>query len=172
MEKSFYFEYAQKFFPQLVLSIVEKINERNKTKQTYMYKDLLNPDFSADGKWASILADYSRVAADVVSLDSELPLKKRDSLSTATGDIPKLGMKLYLTEKQMKDVDNMIAQGLPVNLIINKIFADTRGALKEFGNVLKTCSFPVFPPVLPFPRETMVQASDCLTGIRMKINLA
>ena len=82
MEKSFYFEYAQKFFPQLVLSIVEKINERNKTKQTYMYKNLLNPDFSADGKWASILADYSRVAADVVSLDSELPLKKRDSLST------------------------------------------------------------------------------------------
>lgn len=130
MEKSFYFEYVQKFFPQLVLSIVEKINERNKTKQTYMYKNLLNPDFSADGKWASILADYSRVAADVVSLDSELPLKKRDSLSTATGDIPKLGMKLYLTEKQMKDIDNMIAQGLSVNLIINKIFADTPRCLE------------------------------------------
>lgn len=67
-----------------------------------------------------------RVAADVVALDTELPLKSRDSLETASGDIPKLGMKLYLTEKQMKDVDAMIAQGLPVNRIIDNIFADIR----------------------------------------------
>ena len=133
-----------------------------------MYKNLLNPDFSADGKWASILADYSRVAADVVSLDSELPLKKRDSLSTATGDIPKLGMKLYLTEKQMKDIDNMIAQGLSVNLIINKIFADV---LKVFGSVLKICSCPAFLLVLLYQREITEPGLGYLMGIRMKISL-
>ena len=89
-----------------------------------MYKTLLTPDFSADGRWSSILAEYNRVAADVVSLDSELPLKTRDSIETASGEIPKLGMKLYLTEKQMKDIDAMIAQSLPLNQIVNKIFND------------------------------------------------
>ena len=29
MEQSFYFEYVEKYFPGLVLSIVEKLNERN-----------------------------------------------------------------------------------------------------------------------------------------------
>ena len=33
-------------------------------------------------------------------------------------------MKLYLTEKQMKDIDAMIAQNMPINQIVNKIFND------------------------------------------------
>lgn len=70
------------------------------------------------------MADYNRVAADVVALDSELPLKSRDSLAVESGDIPKMGMKLYLTEKQMKDIDSMIAQNMPINQIVNKIFND------------------------------------------------
>ncbi len=80
--------------------------------------------FSADGRWASVLAEYTRVAADVVSLDSELPLKSRDTIETAQGTIPKMGMKVYLTEKQMKDVDAMIAQNMPLARIIDAIFAE------------------------------------------------
>lgn len=92
----------------------------------YLFKDKLTPVFSADGRWTSILAEYTRVAADVVALDSEIPLKSRDTLETASGTIPKLGMKLYLTEKQMKDVDAMIAQGnVPLSRIIDNIFADS-----------------------------------------------
>ena len=113
MEKSLYLEYTQRFFPQLVISIIERLNEKRANQLPYMYKTLLTPDFSADGRWSSILAEYNRVAADVVSLDSELPLKTRDSIETASGEIPKLGMKLYLTEKQMKDIDAMIAQNMP-----------------------------------------------------------
>lgn len=108
----------------LVVSIIERLNEKRQGQLPYLYKQLLTPDFSADGRWASILAEYNRVAADVVSLDSELPLKSRDSIETASGEIPKMGMKLYLTEKQMKDIDSMIAQGLPINTILNKIFTD------------------------------------------------
>lgn len=124
MEKSLYLEYTQRFFPQLVISIIERLNEKRANQLPYMYKTLLTPDFSADGRWSSILAEYNRVAADVVSLDSELPLKTRDSIETASGEIPKLGMKLYLTEKQMKDIDAMVAQNLPLNQIVNKIFND------------------------------------------------
>lgn len=124
MNRSFYFQFVQQYFPLLVTSIIERLNEKRNNRLPYLFKELLTPTFSADGRWASVLAEYSRVAADVVALDSELPLKTRDSLSKASGDIPKLGMKLYLTEKQMKDIDSMIAQGLPVNQILNKIFND------------------------------------------------
>ena len=124
MEKSLYFEIVQKYFPQLVTSIVERLNEKRVNQLSYLFKERLIPTFSADGRWASVLAEYNRVAADVVALDSELPLKSRDAIETASGEIPKLGMKLYLTEKQMKDIDSMIAQGLPVNQILNKIFND------------------------------------------------
>ena len=85
---------------------------------------MLTPRYSVDGKWASVLANYTRVAADVVALDSELPLKTRDTLEAVTGDIPKLGMKLYLTEKQIKDLDAMIATNVNLDAILQTMFQD------------------------------------------------
>lgn len=113
-----------------MLAITERLNEKRRQQLPYMYKTLLDPVFSADGRWASILAEYTRVAADVVSLDSELPLKSRDTIETASGNIPKMGMKLYLTEKQMKDVDSMIAQNMPLGRIVDNIFADTQRVIE------------------------------------------
>ena len=57
-------------------------------------------------------------------MDAELPLKSRDKVSTAEGQIPKVGMKLYMSEKQLKDLDNMIAQRLPQPQILRNLFAD------------------------------------------------
>jgi len=122
MTQSLYPEYVQKYMPQLVLSIVERLNEKRVNQLPYLFRTLLTPTFSADARWASILADYNRVAADVVALDSELPLKSRDTIEMASGDIPKIGMKLPLTEKQMKDLDAMIAQNMPINRIVQTIF--------------------------------------------------
>lgn len=113
-----------------MLEVSERLNEKNVRQLPYLYKNLLDPVFSADGRWASILAEYTRVAADVVSLDSELPLKSRDTLETASGNIPKMGMKLYLTEKQMKDVDSMIAQNMPLGRIIEAVFADSQRVIE------------------------------------------
>ena len=124
MEKSLYFQLVNKYFPQLVASVVEKLNGKNQTTLTYMYRDHLTNTYSQDGRWASITAEYTRVAADVVSMDAELPLKSRDKVSTAEGQIPKVGMKLYMTEKQLKDLDNMIAQRLPQPQILRNLFAD------------------------------------------------
>lgn len=125
MEKSLFFEYVQKYFPRLVLSIVEKLNDKNRSSLPYLYKDLLVRNYSVDGRWESLIGEYNRVAADVVAMDSPLPLKSRDSMYRASGDIPKIGMELYLNEKQMSDIDSMIAQGLDVNTIVQKIFDDT-----------------------------------------------
>lgn len=124
MEQSLYSQYVRTFFPDLVTAVVEMLNEK-RGALSYLYRTLLVPAYSNDGRWASLLANYTRVAADVVALDSELPLKSRDSLETAQGDIPKIGMKLYLTEKQMKDIDAMIAQNQPTARIVQRIFSDT-----------------------------------------------
>lgn len=125
MEKSLYYDYTSKFFPQLVLSIVERLNEKRQAQLPYFFKTLLTPTFSADGRWTSILAEYTRVAADVVAMDSELPVKSRDSIETASGNIPKMGMKVALTEKQMKEIEAMIAQNMPIGRIVQAIFGDT-----------------------------------------------
>lgn len=124
MEKSLYFEYIQRYFPKLVLSIVEKLNDKNQTGLSYLFKQLLTPVYSVDGRWEVLSGMYTRVAADVVAMDSPLPLKSRDSLSRASGNLPKLGMELFLNEKQMSDIDAMIAQGMDINTIVQKIFED------------------------------------------------
>lgn len=91
MEQSLYFKYIEKYFPKIVLGITEKLNDKNQTTLSYLHKQLLGTDYSVDGRWESLTGTYSRVAADVVSMDSSLPLKKRDSLGRASGDLPKIG---------------------------------------------------------------------------------
>lgn len=124
MEQSLYADYVRTFFPALVTSVVEKLNDETRQSLPYLYKSLLTPEYTSDSRWSSILARYNRVSADVVALDSELPVKSRDSIEVVTGDIPKIGMKMYLTEKQMKDVAAMIAARRPEAQIVDKIFTD------------------------------------------------
>ena len=126
MEKSLYFHLTEKNLPVFVTSAVELLNDKSAdAAQTYLFRNMLRHSFSADGRWASLLAKYTRVKADIVALDSELPLKSRDSLERITGELPKLGLKLYLSEKQMKDIDNMLANtSIEERIIVEKIFED------------------------------------------------
>lgn len=125
MNESLYLQYILTRFPALVLRTIERLNDKNQTELTYLFKQLLTKAYSVDGRWATITGNYNRVAADVVAMDSSLPLKTRDALEKASGNIPKMGMELWLNEKQMSDIDALIAQGLPENEIIAKILADT-----------------------------------------------
>ncbi len=124
MQQSFYSQYVKQYFPQLVLEVVEYLNEKRTQTETFLFRNLLIPEYTEDGRWGSVTGKYQHVAADVVALDSELPLKSRGTVETAHGDIPKIGMKLYLTEKQMKEIDSMIAQNRNVDAIVQKVFED------------------------------------------------
>lgn len=130
MEQSIYFQYVQKYFPALVLRIQERLNDQKDTELSYLFKELLTPSYSVDGRWATILGKYRRVAADVVAMDSEIPLKKRAAYEKATGEIPKLAIMLWLTEKNMSDIDAMIALGLPEDEIVSKILEDTKAVIE------------------------------------------
>lgn len=124
MEQSLFFDYVKKYFPQLVLQTVEKLNDSNRPL-TYMFRTLFTPRFSVDGRWATLKGNYTRVTADIVAMDSKIPLIKRDTIETANGFIPKLGVGMTLNEKQMSDIDAMIAQGVPELQVARAIFEDT-----------------------------------------------
>lgn len=106
MQKSLFIEYVQQIWPKLSLYVNEKTNGK-KGKLTYLHKQMLTPVYSADQKWEGTSANTTYVAADVVSMDSPLPLKVRDSISTASGTLPKIGMKKQLFETQINAINIM-----------------------------------------------------------------
>jgi len=123
METSIYKVYVDKLFNPVSHGVVETLNGST-NPLTYRHKTMLRDEFSVSGKWDSITINGTLVAADVVALDSPLPLKTRDSIGKASGDIPKKGMEMKLNEQQMQDIDTLIAIGGQDAQINQKLFAD------------------------------------------------
>jgi hypothetical protein len=137
MEPSLFTAWVAKYFKPLVAKVVEKING-TKTPQTYLHKTMLRKEYSPTLKWSSINVDGSTVAADVVAMDSPLPLKKRDTISKADGDIPKLGMKLALNERTMTDLDILTnSPGTQESTIVAKLFQDTAKCITGIYEVIE-----------------------------------
>ncbi len=124
MEKSFYQTIIGKWFKGIASKVVEKING-TKEAPKYLFTQYLKKKFSVDLNWKSLSSSKTIVSASVVSLDSELPLVKRDYISSASGTIPKVGLELFLNEKQLQDIDIMRATNVQESEIIAKIFEDT-----------------------------------------------
>ncbi|WP_262497637.1 major capsid protein [Pedobacter nyackensis] len=108
--------------------VTKTINGADKAP-SYLHKSMLTPKQSIDGKWASITSDNQNVAADVVAMDSPLPLKSRPSLQTASGDIPKMGMELKMNENQLDQLDTLIAKQADVSEIVTELFDDAKRTL-------------------------------------------
>ena len=109
MEKSLFIEYVSKVWPKLSLFVEEKVNNQKKPLK-YYHKEMLTPVYSADQKWEGTSANTTYVAADMVAMDSPLPLKTRDSIAQASGKLPKVGMKKQLKETQINAINIMKAQ--------------------------------------------------------------
>jgi hypothetical protein len=123
MNTTLFAEYVKKWFKMLVTTFVETTNG-SKKGLTYLFKTMLKPELSTDFRWDSLSINSSIVAADVVAMDSPLPLKKRDAIETASGTIPKLGMKLSKSEKLLADIQVLAARGVAEEQIVQKIFED------------------------------------------------
>lgn len=129
MEKSLFIEYIEKFFKGIVGKITEKINGKPKEQQL-LHKSMLTEEYSADLRWGATELNTSIVAADVVAMDSSLPLKKRDKVSSASGTIPKIGIKFKKGEKLISDINVMRARGVDEQTITSKIFNDVPKVIK------------------------------------------
>ena len=136
MNESTFIQYINKFWKGTVLRLTQRYNGEANTRP-YLFKTMLKKVFSTDLKWSSLSKDNVSVAADVVSMDSSLPLKKRSAVAKVTGDIPKIGMKLHLTESQMSRLNILRnTQGMEAQFIA-EIFADTDKCLMGVNEQLE-----------------------------------
>lgn len=119
--------FVKKYFKGLVTALVTKINDK-KGEPEYFYKSLFKKKYEPTLKFESLIGRGSISAADVVAVDSALPLKKRDSISKSEGDIPKMGMKLSLRESEMNNIDTMIAldSGNTTKQVVQLLFGDVK----------------------------------------------
>ena len=130
MEQSLFSQWVDKYFKGVVIKVTEKTNDaKDNIALPYLHKRLLRPSFSVTGKWETLSGAYNRVAADVVAMDSSLPLKARDSISKASGDIPKMGMELALNERQLTDLNTLVKSGASDKVILQRLFEDTPKAI-------------------------------------------
>lgn len=129
MNPSLFIEYIDKYFRLVIGKITEKINGK-KAEEQLLHKTMLTEEYSADLTWGSTELGSSIVAADVVSMGSSLPLKKRDKISNASGVIPKIGIKFRKGEKIISDINVMRARGADEQTIVGKIFDDAPKAIK------------------------------------------
>ena len=133
--KSLFFEITDKYLEGVIGKIVDKYNDEYQ-QQTYLHLTMLQEEYSADLIWSSSEFSNNIVAADVVSMDSSLPLKKRDTLSTAVGQIPKIGISFARSEKFLSDIAVMAARGAREAEIAAKVLADASRAIN--GIVVRT----------------------------------
>ncbi len=129
MQESRFLDYVKKWFGKITQALENKVNEKKGDEPKYLFKEWLKPTFSVDLKWSTIRGKYKRVMADVVAMDSSLPLKKRGTIEVADGSVPKIGMEKYLSEKELSDLDTMIAKGGLEAEVVKKLFADTKACI-------------------------------------------
>ena len=126
MNISLFSKYIDRFFPKLQ-TLIEKINGRRDKELKYYHKDtsILRKVYSPDNKWETTTVNTTYVAADYVAVNSELPIKDRDSVAQANGKLPKIGIKRIMQESDINAINVMEAQGGNAQLIAQKLANDS-----------------------------------------------
>lgn len=161
MEQSLFIKWVNKFFPGIVIKVTSTLNDE-KRQPSYLHKTMLRREFSISGKWESINEANSLVAADVVAMDSPLPLKTRPSISKASGDVPKIGMELKLNENQLTALDLLVKSGATDAQIVAKLFADTPRVIAGINERLEQMFLEGLSSGV-----TLVDTDNVGTGIRL-----
>lgn len=118
----------------VILALEETFNGEKATP-TYNFRRFLGKQYSIDGTYKTLGVDNGLIAADVIALDSPLPVKTRPAISQAGGEIPKIGTELPMNETQLKQLRLLKRAGGDIGQISRLYFADTRrvygGALEQ-----------------------------------------
>lgn len=130
MEPSLFLDLVEKYFPRLVLATVETINGAENNSKPYYFRRFLGQRFSLSGKWEALSVSGTRIMADVIAMDSSIPLKKRPALSSASGEIPKIAMEMALNESDLTNLQLMASSTqIPESQIIRSLFLDTTSVI-------------------------------------------
>lgn len=123
MNPSLFESYVATWFPKLVISVTETFNDKNRP-QPYYYRRFLRKEFSLDGKFTSLSRTNRLIMADVVAMDSSIPLKRRPSVAELPGSVPKIATERYLNESDLTRLRLMDRAGYPEATIVRDLFQD------------------------------------------------
>lgn len=140
MKESLFIQFIMALWPKLSLYVKTKVN--NGQTMSYLHKTMLNPVYSADQKWEGTSANTVYVAADMVAMDSPLPIKKRDSISTSNGKLPKIGMEKKKGETDINTLNIMSAQyqALVAGGNAQAAASQKQRIIQQFANDVVYCS--------------------------------
>lgn len=156
-------EYIEKYFFKMVGKITEKYNGEN-AKPELLFKKMTTEEYSADMTWGSSDINNVIVAADVVSMDASVPLKKRGKLSTASGKIAKIGIGYRKGETDITDLNIAKARGADEATIAAKVLNDVPRVIEGTDARIEI----MFEQALS-TGEMLVEGDDKnATGVRVK----
>jgi hypothetical protein len=127
MEQSQYFKLLQSYLPGVAADISTRINDStNPANRVYRFQSMLTKKYSSNMEWSGLSTLNSRiVAANIIAMDSSIPLKRRDSFTKVTGEIPKMGIEMWKNEKQLKELQILAStEGQDSVIFRQAIFAD------------------------------------------------
>lgn len=109
--RSIFADYVDKFFRKTVAQMsAEYINDNRKGPKLILHEHLTS-EWTPNLTFATTNVSRSVVAADIVAMDSSIPLKKRPVLKSTRGDVPKLGIKRAILESEISQIDVMKRAG-------------------------------------------------------------
>jgi hypothetical protein len=159
-------ELTNKWLPKIIDLISKKINGEAETDRKYYFKSMLTPKYSVDLKYGSSSVDSKVVTADVISMDSRVPVKSRGSMQTFYGDIPKQGISYMKGERLLADIEIMKARGASESEIVAELFDDVKSAL--FG--INDRTEAMFLQLLSSGATVVEEDKNTGTAIRAKAN--
>lgn len=109
MEPSLFLDIVNQFFPKLVVQYTNYLNGTT-LPQPYYHQRFLRTEYSITGKWEAISNYNQRIAADVIALDSSIPLKRRPTAGLISGDIPKIATERQLNETQLTQLQLLMGR--------------------------------------------------------------
>lgn len=122
----------------VTLAVTNKYNGEN-AQPAYYFRRFFTPKYSFDGTYNALTIYNRRIVADIVSLDSSLPLKSRASVGSAKGELPKIGTERALNESELKQLRLMVAAGSDELTIMRTFFQDVdnvySGVLEQWENL-------------------------------------
>lgn len=126
--QSIFKDLIDEYMESVVLAQYEKVNG-SKDAPNYLHEQFLTPEYSADMTYSSISGDFTRITADIVSFDSPLPVKSRSRIKSASGEIPKMGMKYLLNEKEMNTLRILRRDTGRKTELARKVFQDSENSI-------------------------------------------
>ena len=116
MEPTQFLQYIQQYAPKLLLEVTKYLNDTLR-ENAYYHQRFLTPKYSVTGSW-EVINEYNKaIAADVIALDSSIPLKSNPTIETYGGEIPKVATERALNESDLRKLRLMEKSNAPLSSI-------------------------------------------------------